>query len=43
MTTHEVEIQIKRKYEILTEKLLEVSSDIEKYQSQLKITKKGID
>ena len=41
-STLEVEAQIKRKYEKLTEKLLEASADIEKYRSQLKITKKGI-
>ena len=41
-TRDNVEVQIKRKYEMLTEKLREASADIEKYQTQLNITKKGI-
>ena len=34
--------QFKRRYEILTEKLKEATVDIEKYQSQMHITKKGV-
>ena len=41
MNTHRMEAQIKQRYEKLTEKLREVTADIDKCRSQLNITKKG--